>query len=545
MNSIRSRRTSILLAVFAGPLCAQAPAPDHGTITIVIGAEPTLPVPTLSNFKANTDVASLLFARLARLGKKLDTAAESDFEPELARRWTRPDSLTLVFELDPRARWHDGTPVTSRDVVWSLNRARDSTISPTYALLLRRIASVAADGPARVVVRFRERYAEQLYDAVWHVAPLPAHLLDTIPADRLAASAFVAHPIGSGPYRWGRSEPGQKLELTANPDFFLGAPKLDRVVFLLIRNSEAQLNAILDGTADAFEGILLEKDIGPVVGRPNLRIVTYPSYTIGYLLLNERAAGDRSKPHPILADSLVRRAITMAIDRPTLIRATFGPYAMPIHGPMGQASWIRREAPKSPSYDLAGAKALLAKAGWADRDGDGIVDKGGMPLALRLIYPGSSIPRVALAEPIQQMLKQAGIRLELARLEGQVWVERRNKGDFDLDFAQVSLDPTPSGLVQSWSCAGIGGTNVAGVCSPGFDSALARASRTSTAPQAAWNQAIARLIDYAPAVFLYSPAQIAVVSARYRNVSFRSEATWTDLWRWSVEPGRRIPRDDR
>jgi peptide/nickel transport system substrate-binding protein len=545
MNLIHSHRTLFLLAALAGPAYGQATSRDHGTITIVVGAEATQPVPTLSNFKANTDVASLLFARLARLGKKLDTAAESEFEPELARRWTRPDSLTLVFELDPRARWHDGTPVTSRDVVWSLNRARDSTISPIYALLLRRIASVSADGPSRVVVKFRERYGEQMYDAVWHVAPLPAHLLDTIPADRFAKSAFVAHPIGSGPFRWSRSEPGQKLELVANPDFFLGPPKLDRVVFLLIRNSEAQLNAILAGTADAFDGSLLQKDIEPIAGHADLRIVTYPSYTISYLLLNERAPGDRSKPHPILSDPLVRKALTMAIDRPTLIRAIFGPYAMPIHGPMGQASWIRREAPKSPEYDLAGAKALLAKAGWTDTDGDGVLDKNGMPLALRLSYPGSSIPRVALAEPIQQMLKQAGIRLELARVEGQVWVERRNKGDFDIDFSQVSLDPTPSGLVQSWTCAGIGGSNVAGVCSSAFDSALARASTTAVAPQAAWNQAIARLIDYAPAVFLYSPAQIAVVSTRYQNVSFRSEATWTDLWRWSVDPRRRIARDDR
>jgi peptide/nickel transport system substrate-binding protein len=545
MNLIHSRRTLFLLAVVPGPACGQAIPRDHGTITIVVGAEATQPVPTLSNFKANTDVASLLFARLARLGKKLDTSAESEFEPELARRWSRPDSVTLVFELDPRARWHDGTPVTSRDVVWSLNRARDSTISPTYALLLRRIASVAADGPGRVVVKFRERYGEQMYDAVWHVAPLPAHLLDTIPPDRLATSTFVTHPVGSGPFRWSRAEPGQKLELVANADFFLGRPKLDRVVFLLIRNSEAQLNAILAGTADAFEGFLLQKDIGPIVSRPDLRIVTYPSYTISYLLFNERAPGDRSKPHPILSDPLVRRALTMAIDRPTLIRATFGPYAMPIHGPMGQATWIRREAPQSPAYDLAGAKALLAKAGWKDSDGDGVLDKNGMPLALSLSYPGSSIPRVALAEPIQQMLKQAGIRLELARVEGQVWFERRTKGEFDIDFSQISLDPTPSGLVQSWTCAGIGGNNVAGVCSSAFDSALARASTTAVGAQAAWNQAIGRLIEYAPAVFLYSPAQIAVVSTRYRNVSFRSEATWSDLWRWSVDPERRIARDGR
>ena len=90
---------------------------DRGTIVIVIGAEPTLPVPGLSSGKANVDVASLMFLPLARPGKKLVTTDEKSFEPVLAKSWARRDSLTLVFDLDPRAKWHDGVPVTSRDVV--------------------------------------------------------------------------------------------------------------------------------------------------------------------------------------------------------------------------------------------------------------------------------------------------------------------------------------------------------------------------------------------------------------------------------------------
>ena len=65
------------------------------------------------------------------------------------------DMVDLVFELDPRAHWHDGHPVTARDVVWSIDRARDSTVNAQYALLLRQIASVTAEGDRRVVFRFR------------------------------------------------------------------------------------------------------------------------------------------------------------------------------------------------------------------------------------------------------------------------------------------------------------------------------------------------------------------------------------------------------
>lgn len=534
------------LILAATDAVAQRPS-DHGTITIVLGAEPTLPVPTLSTRKQNTDVAALLFLPLARIGRGLESADESRFEPALARSWTRRDSLTLAFELDPRARWHDGVPVTARDAVWSLERARDSSVAPVYALLLRRLASVTAEGAHRVVVRFREAYAEQMYDAVFHAPPLPAHLLDTIPAERLATSAFAAAPVGNGPYRWDRVDPGRQVDLVANPEFFLGAPRIERVTFLLVRSAEAQLNLVLDGTADAYEGFVIARNIRPIVNRPSLRIHTFPSLSVGYLLFNHKAYGDRSRPHPILSDPAVRLAIAHAIDRPRLLRSVFGPYASVAEGPFGRASWVRRVAPEGPRFDPARARRLLADRGWRDTDGDGILDRGGMPLSLRLTYPGTSVPRVELAEPVQDMLRRVGIRLELIRLDGPVWAERRSRGEFDLDFSQAGLDPTPSGLVQSWSCAGIqeGGSNVGHVCDPAFDRALHRAIGETGDASGAWREAIAALQAAVPAVFMYSPADVVVLQSRYRNVSFRSESPWADLWRWSVDPGQRLPRDHR
>ncbi len=544
MHSIRW--TVFLSLGLAGPLAAQADRGNTGTISIVIGAEPTLPIPTLSSGKANADVGNLLFVPLARLGRALSTTDEKSFEPALARRWTRRDSLTLVFELDPRARWHDGEPVTSRDVVWSLNRARDSTVSPTYALLLRDIRSVAADGPSRVVVTYRRAYAEQFYDAVYHAIPLPAHLLDTIPPARLTSSTFATRPVGDGPYKWGRLEPGQRLELLANPDFFLGRPKLERVIFIVARAAEAQLNLLLDGTADAYEAVLLPRQITPIIEKPDLKITTQPSFLAGYLLFNQKAWGDRTKPHPILADPEVRRALGLGLDRASLIKAVFGPYGTVIDGPMAQASWVRRIAPKLPGFNPTQARKILAQRGWTDSDGDGVLDKNGVPLSLRLSYPASSTPRVALAEPIQAALRQIGVRIELIRLDGPVWLDRRSRGEFDIDFSQTNLDPTPSGLVQSWSCAGIGGSNVGSICEPAFDQALDAAIR-ATGPEASarWHDAIGALQATSPAVFLYSPAAAMVTQSRYRNVSARPESPWADLWRWSVDPARRLPRDQR
>ncbi|MGH7562362.1 MAG: ABC transporter substrate-binding protein [Gemmatimonadales bacterium] len=526
----------------APPAATQRPPSDQGTAVIVLGQEPATPVPTLLGAKANSDVSELLFLRLARPERSATLADEGSYRPELARRWRRRDSLTIEFELDPRARWHDGTPVTARDVVWSFARMRDSTVDPQRAVLLRHLETVAAEG-SRVVFRFRRAYAEQLYDAVWHVQPLPAHLVDSIPPARFAGSAFVQRPVGNGPYRWVRREPGRQLELGAVPDFFLGAPRLTRVVFVLARDPEAQLNLLLDGTADMLESL------SPVSAPPRLaagrdiRIVPVPSFSVGFLLFNQRAHGDRSRPHPILSDVAVRRAIAMALDRPTLARSAFASYAAIPDAPVAQAHWTARIVPSGMRHDPGRARALLRSRGWIDADGDGVLEKDGVPLSLRLNLPTTSASRVTIAPQIQEQLRQVGIRLELVRLDGPVWFERRTRGEFDIDFSSASMDPSPSGIVQSWTCAGRRGSNVGQYCNPAVDSLIERAVGAPVADSRLWREAYTRLQADAPAVFLFSPATPIAVHARFRNVTIRPESFYGDLWRWSVDPGRRLPRD--
>ena len=172
----------VLAAALAGVSAVQPiPAPaqrEPSSIVIVTGQQATVPVPTLMegplNTTANTEIADHLFLRLAGVGPGMVTAGDRGFEPRLARSWSRRDSLTLVFELDPRARWHDGAPVTARDVTFTYGRARDSTIAPRLADVTHRIASVEAEGDHRVVFRFKDVYAEQFYDATFHVAILRA-----------------------------------------------------------------------------------------------------------------------------------------------------------------------------------------------------------------------------------------------------------------------------------------------------------------------------------------------------------------------------------
>ena len=536
------RHLALVVLGSAAPLSAQRPA-DAGTIVIVVGQEGSTPIPTLGAGRANQDISDLLFLRLAHLGPDLVTAGDKGFTPELARSWSRRDSLTLVFELDPRARWHDGVPVTARDVLFAFSRARDPAVDPQRALLLRSVASVTAEGDRRVVIGFSRSYGEQLYDATWHVQPLPAHLLDTIPKDRMASAPFVQQPVGNGPYRWVRREAGRQIELAANPAFFLGRPRLERVIFLLARDPEAQLNLVLDGTADALENVTPVSNVARLDARPEIRIAPVPTFGVGYLLFNGRAYGDRSRPHPILADRDVRRALAMALDREALVRATFGNYAAVAEGPVAQLHWIRDPRAQAARLDIRQAVALLAARGWRDSDGDGILDRNGAPLSLRLNFPGTSAPRTMIATQVQEQWKRIGVRIELVRLDGPAWAERRGKGEFDIDFSSATLDPSPSGLVQSWSCAGRGGSNVAQYCNPQVDSLIERAIAGRGEARRTWREVIRIINEDAPAVFVYAPVNAMALHRRYTDVSIRPESWWSSLWRWRVKPGERLPRD--
>ncbi|MGZ8399102.1 MAG: ABC transporter substrate-binding protein, partial [Gemmatimonadales bacterium] len=139
---LRSRLSVIaVLAMWCSPRAgAQTEAASGTGIVILTGQQATTPVPTLmegaANSTGNLDVIDQLFLRLAELGPKLLTTGDRDFGPALARSWTRRDSTTLVFDLDPRARWHDGAPVTARDVVFTINRAKNPDLAPRASDLL-------------------------------------------------------------------------------------------------------------------------------------------------------------------------------------------------------------------------------------------------------------------------------------------------------------------------------------------------------------------------------------------------------------------------
>ncbi len=529
------------LLVMASRAGALQNPPDHGVLVIATGADAPAPIPTVNQSGTNYEVTNLLFLRLAEMGPTLTTVGDDAFVPMLARSWKRRDRVTIAFDLDPRATWHDGRPVTARDVVFSFERARQE---PDFASALKRVQSVTAEGTRRVVFRFVRFYGEQMYDATNHLLIMPAHLLAGIPQDSLATSSFAQHPVGDGPFRWVRRIPGQLIELAAFDRYFQGRPKLDRVYFEVARDPEARLNLLLSGQADVIQSLSLPAELR-VKQDTTYQITSVPSPAVTYALFNQKANGDRSRPHPILSDPVVRRALVLALDRDQMIQAVYGGHASVPDGPVPQAfAWVDIPGRRAALSDTGKARALLASAGWIDHDGDGILDKNGMPFVLTASTPNRSPQRPLLAQQMQARLQRLGIKLNIDILEFEVSQERRNAGQFDIDMSSANLDPTPSGWDWSWSCANVGkpGQNVGSYCNPKIDSLL-QVAGSSANPVSQYREILGLIMDDVPAIFLASPASVIAVHRRYATRPFRTEMAWLSLRQWSVTPGQQLPRD--
>ncbi|MGH7531710.1 MAG: ABC transporter substrate-binding protein, partial [Gemmatimonadales bacterium] len=370
---------------------------------------------------------------------------------------------------------------------------------------------------------------------------LPAHILEKMAPAAVATSDFARNPVGDGPYRWVRGVPGQFVELAADTAYFLGAPKLDRVIFRAAADGDARMNLLLGGDGDALENILPVSNQDRVRADTALRLVAVPSFTIGYFLYNERDPADTARANPILGDRGVRRALTLAIDREAMAQSIFGPEAAVPIGPASLSLWVRVPEPAA-RQDTAAARRTLAAAGWGQRGSDGIAVREGRRLTLDVIFPNTSAARRQIALQAQAQWKAIGVDAQLEPLDFPTYLDRRRSGRFDIDVTAVNQDPNPTGLTQSWTCAGIGGANVGHFCDPGVDSLIAAAT-VSTDGLALWQQVLRRIDSDAAAAFVFAPAAMIAVHRRYEHVEFHPESFWIGLGAWSVAPGHQLPRD--
>jgi peptide/nickel transport system substrate-binding protein len=498
--------------------------PDCERVVIAAVSEPSTLVPPLIYETVGRDISDQVYERLAYLspgGSPIDAEA---YRPGLAGRWERVDSLSWRFHLRPGARWHDGRPVTAADVVFSFDAYSDSTMEAGALGYLAGKVRAAAEDSATVRISFTEPSPEQLYDATYHVRVLPRHVWDSIPRARWAADTNLAHLVGSGDYHIQTWQRGSFLTLAADTARTReDGPSLRRVFWRFAPDPDAALNLVLGHEADLMETVLSEERARRVAADTNFRLVRYPAAGYGFLAF--RVADGAGRPHPILGNRELRRALAQAVDRPTLARAVFGPDTKAPPGPMSQLLWIWDEDIKVSPYDSAQARAAIAKL--KSRGRLGSVD---------ILVPSTSANRRRLAVAVQEAWRRAGMPATVTTVDFPVFQERLAKGRFDSYIGAYLDEPSPRGLADQWTRAGWTSLNYGHYANPVFDSLVSAASREGDVGRAKqkWREAMDTLNADVPAIFVYALTNVAAVNRRLQNVEIDPYSWVSGLPSWKA-----------
>jgi peptide/nickel transport system substrate-binding protein len=517
-----------------------------GTMVVAFPGEVGTLLPGLVNSMGDRELTDLLYDRLAEIGPDLNTLGDNGFTPRLAERWDwAPDSLSITFHLNPKARWHDGQPVRASDVRFSLNLIKDPAFGSPVGVYVKNIDSVAVRDSVTAVAWFRNHTPEEFYDLVYQVVIVPEHVLGNTPAAQLKTADVARRGIGSGRFRLARWEPGQRLEIVADTANYRGRPRLDRVVFTSSPDFSSAVTRFLSGDADLFDQLRPE-NIAKLAGDTVRHAVRYPNLQYATFAFNLVDPKQPTRPHPIFGERAVRRALTMAIDRRAMLRNVFDTLGQPLYGPFPSSIAVADTTLPQIPYDTLAARALLDSAGWTV-GADGIRVKNGRRLAFGISSPASSANRHQYSILLQAALRKVGADVRLEETDFSAFAAKEKTHAFDTEISLFATDPSVSGFKQSWSTGGIGpdGSNFTAYSNPVVDALLDSATVTfdPARTRAYARRAFETLIEDAPAVWLYQPPTYAGIARRIHTTNLRADEYWAGMDEWWIPADQQIARD--
>jgi peptide/nickel transport system substrate-binding protein len=451
--------------------------------------------PVLAATPVDDDVVRLVFSGLSRY--RSDGSIQGDLAESFS---TNADGMIWTFQIRDDAMWHDGKPVIADDVIYTVGLLQDKAYVGPYRDAFRGVKVERVEDRA---VRFILPAAYGPFAASTTVPLLPSHLLAKVDYTTLPRVAFNQHPVGTGPFRVVDVDSRQTV-LARSDSFYRTRPDrtrpfLDRLVLRSYPTTSDALTALARGEIDGVGG-LSAGDAERARALKNVSLYSFGTNDFTALFLNVRP------DKPTFRDRAVRQAIATAIDRGRVLQVAADGRGAVADEFVPQSSWayIRDITRYTRSSD--DAKALLDAADWKDHDGDGIRDRGGVPLAFA-ITTSSEPARVAAAMQISGDLGAIGMRVEVKAMPFTALIDKTSRDrtyDALLVGINVSGDPDPYSFFHSSEIKDPG-HNFSGYSTLAIDRSLEAARRTTdhAKRRELYTSVFQSIATDVPVVFLY------------------------------------------
>ena len=443
-----------------------------GVLRIAIQSEPVTLNPLLSANTTEGLLNRLSFNTLISVnsdGKTLVPMLAARV-PTVANGDISKDGLTITYALRTGVKWQDGVAFTSKDVKFSWQAMMNDNNNVNARIGYEDVRSVDTPNASTVVFHLKHKFAPFVNTVFSEsddpVCVVPEHLLGKY--KNLNQIPFNQMPIGTGPFKVVRWDRGDHIELVANPDYFLGAPKLKTVIARIIPDENTSINSLRTHDIDWI-----------YQPSPNLYNVlkTLPDTTIH---INDQPQTLRlymNMTRGPLKDIRVRRAIAYAVDKASLVGRLTGGSALVAGADQPPFSWAYRKDVQTYGPDVAKARDLLKAAGFTPGP-DGIARKNGQPLTLELSTNSSNATRRLAQTQVQAMLRGIGIDAQVKNYPSNLFFATYGQGGvltngrFDLAISGwvAGIDPDDHALYR---CDELPprGVNYDRYCSPAMDAA--------------------------------------------------------------------------
>lgn len=484
--------------------------------------------PYISSSAEAHDVQELIFPRL--MEEQPDYyAGPPTFVPHLVEALPTPgaDGLSLRFRLR-EITWSDGAPLTSEDVRFSWQAARDDKVAWVSRSIVDFITDVEVHSPREFTVRYSAAYPYQLMD-VNDVTILPRHVFGKVPFDQWQGfGTWEAQArVSGGPWLLERYVANQEIAFVPNPRYGDGSkPYLSRVVFRVQGNMETNLNALLSGDVDYMQSVL-PKDAQRVLDDGDVLLYTYVNRAIGWIGWNcTRAPFD---------DLRVRRALSLAIDRENIVESVLYGYARPAGTVIISSMWASHQGLAPLEYDPDAAEALLEEAGWTRGEG-GVRRKGGKPLAFVLVTNQGNDVRKKICEYVQASLKDVGAQVDIRLQDFNQMSQQLKQHNFDAYVGGMYVATKVDGKPTFHSSSAVGGFNYPGYANARVDAIIdqARVMSDFKAAKPLWDELQTIMAAEQPYSPLYEPKGLVGVHKRFRNVRATAPRPTFNLHEWWV-----------